>query len=142
MAFNVLIVDDSSSMRAVIKKTIKMSGFAVGQYLEAGDGIDALEVLNDAWVDLILADINMPRMNGLELMQRLKKHELHRTVPVIMVTTEGSQKKIDEAQSLGAAGYIKKPFTPQDIKETLNRIMGEPENDSVADFDDDEGYDF
>ena len=71
MAFNVLIVDDSSTMRAVIKKTIKVSGFNVGQFLEAGDGEEALSVLKDEWVDLVLSDINMPNMNGLELIGRM-----------------------------------------------------------------------
>lgn len=73
MAFNVLIVDDSSSMRAVIKKTIKVSGFNAGEYFEAGDGREALEILSNKWVDLVLSDINMPNMNGLELIAEMKK---------------------------------------------------------------------
>ncbi len=142
MAFNVMIVDDSSSMRAVIKKTIKMSGFDVGVYLEAGDGVEALATLERHWVDLVLADINMPNMNGLQLLEAIKKDELYAGVEVVMVTTEGSRRRVEQAQSLGAAGYIKKPFTPQDVKETLNRVMGEPENGSAEAFDDDEGLDF
>lgn len=135
MAFNVLIVDDSSTMRAVIKKTIKVSGFNVGQFLEAGDGEQALSVLKDEWVDLVLSDINMPNMNGLELIGRMHADEIMRSVPVVMVTTEASEEKVKKSKELGAVGYIKKPFLPQDIKETLSKIMGE-EMDNEQDHDD------
>ena len=125
MAFNVLIVDDSSTMRAVIKKTIKVSGFKVGQFLEAGDGVQALKVLEDEWVDLVLSDINMPNMNGLELIGKMHADEILRSIPVVMVTTEAGDEKVKQSKELGAVGYIKKPFQPQDIKNTLCRIMGE-----------------
>lgn len=137
MAFNVLIVDDSSSMRAVIKKMIKVSGFNVGEYLMAGDGKEALEVLKDEWVDLVLTDINMPNMNGLELMAAMKEDELSSEIPVVMVTTEGSEKRVAEAMELGARGYIKKPFQPEEIKRVMSSIMGETED---AERDDDEEY--
>ena len=130
MAFNVLIVDDSFSMRAVIKKIIKVSGFNVGKYLEAADGKEALKVLEDEWVDLVLTDINMPNMSGLELIAEIKRDQLMQSIPVVMVTTEGSKERMQESMELGASGYIKKPFLPEDIRETLNRIMGEPENGS------------
>lgn len=137
MAFNVLIVDDSSSMRAVIKKMIKVSGFNVGEYLMAGDGKEALEVLKDEWVDLVLTDINMPNMNGLELMAAMKEDELSSEIPVVMVTTEGSEKRVAEAMELGARGYIKKPFQPEEIKRVMSSIMGETED---AERDDEEEY--
>ena len=85
MAFNVLIVDDSSTMRAVIKKVIKVSGFNVGQFLEAGDGGEALAVLANEWVDVVLSDINMPNMNGLELIGRMHADEMLKSIPVVMV---------------------------------------------------------
>ena len=88
MAFNVLIVDDSSSMRAVIRKIIRVSGFNVGEYLEAADGKEALKVLADEWVDLVLTDINMPNMNGLELIAEMKRDRMLQSIPVVMVTTE------------------------------------------------------
>ena len=141
MAFNVLIVDDSSSMRAIIKKIIKVSGFNVGEFLAAADGKEALKVLKDEWVDVVLTDINMPNMNGMELIDEMKKDELIRSIPVVMVTTEGSEKKMQEAMDLGASGYVKKPFLPEDIKRTLSGIMGE--EDGQADYDGyDEGGDF
>jgi len=110
MAFNVLIVDDSSSMRAVIKKTLKVSGFNVGQFLMAGDGKEALKVLEGEWVDIILTDINMPNMNGMELLTEVKKDEMLKSIPVVMVTTEGSDRVMQESMRLGAQGYVKKPF--------------------------------
>ena len=142
MAFNVLIVDDSCTMRAVIKKALKMSGFDVGQYLEAADGLEAISVLKRHWIDLILADINMPNMDGIELLKTLHRDELLRDIRVVMVTTEGSHQRVEQAQSMGAAGYIKKPFTPRDLKDTLNRVMGEPCDGSVADLGENEGCDF
>ncbi|RLB28036.1 MAG: response regulator [Deltaproteobacteria bacterium] len=141
MAFNVLIVDDSSSMRAVIKKTIRVSGFNVGQYLEASNGAEALEVLSREWVDLVLTDINMPRMDGLELVREMKNDELFRSIPVVMVTTEGSETRVKESMELGARGYIKKPFKPQQIKAMLGDIMGEGEYESGY-YEKDEGCDF
>jgi two-component system chemotaxis response regulator CheY len=98
MAFNVLIVDDSSSMRAVIKKIIKVSGFNVGYFLEAGDGEEALKVLENEWVDLVLSDINMPNMNGLELISRMSENEMLRSIPVVMVTTEASDEKVSKSK--------------------------------------------
>jgi two-component system chemotaxis response regulator CheY len=142
MAFNVLVVDDSSSMRAVIKKIVKISGFDVGRCWEAADGKEGMKVLSDQWVDLVLTDINMPNMNGLELIKAMKSDDMLRSIPVVMVTTEGSEKRVQESMRLGANGYIKKPFQPEDIREILNRIMGEKE-DGDGDLDKEyEGGDF
>ena len=142
MSFNILIVDDSSSMRAIVKKIIKVSGFSIGKLHEAADGKEAIKVLTDEWVDLVLADINMPNMNGLELISEMKKDEILQSIPVVMVTTEGGEKKIQESMKLGASGYIKKPFLPEDLKRTISAIMGEDE-DGTRDYDDDdEGSDF
>ena len=142
MAFKVLIVDDSSSMRAVIKKTIKVSGFNVGQFLTAADGRDALEVLKEEWVDLVLTDINMPNMNGMELLEEMKEDEILKTIPVVMVTTEGSEKIMQKSMTLGANGFIKKPFKPEDIRNALNSIMGD-NKDGQEDYDGElEGGDF
>ena len=142
MAFNVLIVDDSLSMRSVIKKTIKVSGFKVGAYFEAADGKEALKILADAWVDLVLTDINMPNMNGLELITKMHEDQILRSIPVVMVTTEGSEKSIQTSMEMGAKGYIKKPFQPEDIKRVLNSIMGEAEDGESGDDESDEGFDF
>jgi two-component system chemotaxis response regulator CheY len=142
MAFNVLIVDDSAAMRAVVKKTIKVSGFKVGEYWEAADGREALDILANEWVDLVLSDINMPNMNGLELLAKMSKDQDLKPIPVVMITTEGSEKSVQKSEELGAKGYIKKPFQPEDIRRILNQIMGEPE-DGESEYDEsDEDFDF
>ena len=125
MAFNILIVDDSSSMRAIIAKIIKTSGFNAGELLEAADGKEAMKVLASEWVDIVMTDINMPHMSGMEFIREMKKDELLRSIPVLVVTTEGSDTRVQEAFKLGAMGYIKKPFLPEDIKKTLSTLMGE-----------------
>ena len=144
MAYNILIVDDSLPMRAVIKKVIKASGFDVGEFYEAENGKNALNVLNDEWVDLIISDYNMPVMNGLEMLELIKKNDMFSSIPVVMVTTEGSQQRIEEFFKKGAADYIKKPFTPEQIKSKLVMIMGETENESEETGIDnsDDGFDF
>jgi len=124
MSFNVLIVDDSPSMRQVIKKVIQISGFDVGELLEAGNGKEALEVLSSNWVDVILSDIHMPEMDGIEMLRRLSEEDLWKRIPVIMVSTEGREQVIEEAKRLGAKGYVKKPFNPEQIKEILMSVMG------------------
>jgi two-component system, chemotaxis family, chemotaxis protein CheY len=128
MSFNVLIVDDSTSMRAVIKKIISISGFKMNQCYEAGNGVEALDILSKSWVDIILSDINMPEMNGLELLNRLKKDELFKDIPVIVITTEGSSERMEEAFNCGARGFIKKPFLPEDVKKILHEVIGVDED--------------
>ncbi len=123
MAYNVLIVDDSLTMRQVIRKSVVISGFDLGECWEAGNGKEALDVLQSRWVDLILADLNMPVMNGLEMMRELKKDEDHERIPVILITTEGSEERLREAYALGIRGYIQKPFHPEKIRDVLTGIM-------------------
>lgn len=143
MSFNVLIVDDSRSMRAVIKKTILMSGFKMDQCLEAGNGREALDVLAKAWVDVIMSDINMPEMNGLEFLEELKKDSLLKAIPVIVISTEGSEKRIQDAFDLGAKGFIKKPFLPEEIKKVLYEVIGVgDEGEYGEDKGDDDAFDF
>jgi len=143
MSFNVLIVDDSRSMRAVIKKTISMSGFKMDQCVEAGNGREALDVLAKAWVDVIISDINMPEMNGLELLEELKKDSLLKEIPTIVISTEGSEKRIQDAYDLGARGFIKKPFLPEEIKKVLYEVIGvSDEGEYGEDKGDDDTFDF
>ncbi|MFZ7112616.1 MAG: response regulator [Desulfatiglandales bacterium] len=142
MAYNVLVVDDSLPMRSVIKKTVKASGFNVGQFFDASNGRDALAFLRQEWLDLVLTDYNMPDMDGLELIKEMKKDEALEGIPVVMVTTEGSQQRIKEFLENGAADYIKKPFTPENIRKKLNRIMGETEDEEGNTDFSDEGLDF
>ncbi|MCD4754711.1 MAG: response regulator [Deltaproteobacteria bacterium] len=143
MSFNVLIVDDSRSMRAVIKKTISMSGFKMDQCLEARNGREALDVLAKDWVDVIVSDINMPEMNGLEFLGELKKDDLLKAIPAIVISTEGSKKRIQDAFDLGAMGFIKKPFFPEEIKKVLYKVIGVgDEGKYEEDEGDDDAFDF
>ncbi len=143
MSFNILVVDDSRAMRAVIKKIVTMSGFKMDKCLEAGNGREALETLADQWVDVIISDINMPEMNGLELLKCLKADDCYREIPVIMISTDGSTERMRESLVSGARGFIKKPFFPEDLRNTLYEVIGVgadgryPEDTPAAD-----GFDF
>ena len=141
MAFNILVVDDSMPMRKVIKKTIMASGFSMSEYSEAGDGMEALKVLREKWIDIVVTDFNMPNMNGLELVSEMKKDDMLQSIPVLVITTEGSQVRVDEFKEKGIAGYIKKPFTPEEIRSKLHEILGEVDNDQGTEISDD-GLDF
>ncbi len=140
MSYNILIVDDSRTMRQVIKKALSLSGFKVGECLEAGNGREALEVLSRAWVDLILSDIHMPEMDGFGLLQALREDENWHDLPVVMITTEANEVRLQKAMALGAKGYIRKPFTPENIRSFLARVMGDRVDDAI--LDNDEGSDF
>ena len=140
MPFNVLIVDDSKSMRKVIKKILHLSGLQIGESLEASNGREALEVLESHWVDLILSDIHMPVMDGFGLLRALKENEMWKDLPVVFVTTEANEERLKEVLVLGARGYVRKPFRPEDIRPLLARIMGADHEFRVASSD--EGCDF
>ncbi|HTB16297.1 MAG TPA: response regulator [Bryobacteraceae bacterium] len=123
MALDVLIVDDSAAIRKILHRVLVQAEVPLGKVHEASDGNEALERLKTEKVGLILSDINMPNMDGIELLTRLKADAAYKTVPIIMVTTEGSQGKVMLALELGAAGYVKKPFTADQIKEKLTGII-------------------
>lgn len=143
MSFNVLIVDDSSSMRAVIKKIISISGFKMDQCIEAENGKEALDTLAGNWVDVIISDINMPEMNGLELLAELKKDDLLKKIPVIIITTESSEERMQNVFNLGADGFIKKPFLPEQVRKILYEVIGvNDEGKYEKDRGDDEPFDF
>lgn len=114
-----MIVDDSAAIRKILQRVLFQAEVPVGKIFEANDGAEALEVLKQNRVGLILSDINMPNMDGLQLLGLLKGSSDHRDVPVVMITTEGSQAKVMEAVNLGAVGYVRKPFTAEQIKEKL-----------------------
>lgn len=119
MALDVLIVDDSAAIRKILHRVLVQAEIPLGRVVEAGDGVEALQALQNQQVNLILSDINMPNMDGLQLLSALKAQDDLKGVPVIMVTTEGGSSKVMEAVNLGAAGYVRKPFTADQIKEKL-----------------------
>jgi len=124
MSFNLLIVDDSSSMRSVVKKIVGLSGIDVNQLLEADNGRRALEVLGGDWVDAVILDINMPEMNGLELLKKMGEDSLMKSIPVVMISTEASEAHIKTAFELGAKGFIRKPFLPEEVGKMLLGVLG------------------
>lgn len=130
MSINILIVDDSSTVRAIIEKTLRLSGLEIGNILHAGNGKDALEVLRNNWVDLVLTDINMPIMNGVELINKMNQDELLKTIPIAIVSTEGSQTRVEELKSKGVKAYLRKPFTPESLKKLVIDLLGVSENES------------
>jgi len=117
------IVDDSAVMRKIVERALRQAGVQLVELQEAGNGAEALTVLGHAGVDLILCDINMPVMDGLEFVKRLKEVESARNVPVVMITTEGSESHVIQALSMGAKGYIRKPFTPDQVKEHVLPLL-------------------
>ena len=116
---DVLIVDDSAAIRNILQRVLRQTNLNLGEIKEAADGIEAVEILKDRTFGLILSDINMPRMDGLQLLARIKEMDHLKNVPVIMISTEGGQGKVMEAVQLGATGYVRKPFTADQIKEKL-----------------------
>ena len=118
-----LIVDDSSVMRKIVERSLRQAGIEITQVYEAGNGAEALGVLQENGVDLILCDINMPIMDGLEFVKQLSSVEKARGVPVVMITTEGSETHVVQALSCGARAYIRKPFTPDQVKERVIPIL-------------------
>ena len=120
---DVLIVDDSAAIRKILQRVLRQADLPVGAVFEAGDGKEALEALKAQPVGLVLSDINMPNMDGIEFLRNLKTNESWKALPVVMVSTEGSQAKVLEAVELGAAGYVRKPFTAEQIKEKLEAFF-------------------
>jgi two-component system chemotaxis response regulator CheY len=118
-----LIVDDSSVMRKIVERSLRQAGLNLVEVREAGNGAEGLGALKDSGVDLILCDINMPVMDGVEFLRQLQGQEHAKGVPVVMITTEGSESHVVQALSLGARGYIRKPFTPEQVKEHVIPLL-------------------
>ena len=119
----VLIIDDSSVMRKIVERSLRQADIKLGDVVEASNGMEALAALNEKKVDLILCDINMPVMDGLEFVKSLPRIANAKGVPVVMITTEGSEGHVVQALSAGARGYIRKPFTPDQVKEHILPLL-------------------
>ncbi|MDR3438329.1 response regulator [Telmatospirillum sp.] len=121
MAKTVLTVDDSASMRQLIKMTLGGAGFAV---VEASDGAEGLEKARAAPVDLIVTDLNMPRMDGISLIRELRKLSSYRGVPILLLTTESDDERKKEARGAGATGWITKPFGQDQLLGVVKKVLG------------------
>jgi len=118
-SIRLLIVDDSSAMRKMVERALRLADVEIAQVFEASNGNEALAVLRDNALDLILCDINMPEMNGLEFLKRRPVGSDGSGVPVIMITSESGEADVVAALSSGASGYIRKPFTPRQVREQI-----------------------
>lgn len=123
MALNILVVDDSDVIRAMIVRTLGLAQLPLGQIRHASNGREALEVLAENWIDLVLADINMPVMTGAEMIREMRAREGTASVPVIVVSTEGATERIEELKREGVAAWIRKPFTPEEIRDVVGRVV-------------------
>jgi two-component system, chemotaxis family, chemotaxis protein CheY len=123
MPIRALIIDDSSVMRKIVERSLRQAGIDLTKVFEAGNGAEALAVLRENPVDLILCDINMPVMDGLEFIKQLPGVANAKDVPVVMITTEGSESHVVQALSCGARGYIRKPFTAEQVKEQVVPVL-------------------
>ncbi len=124
MAFNILIVDDSKTIRSILVKTLHLTKLEINQIFEAGDGKEALECLQGNWIDLVLTDLNMPVMSGLELVNAMAEDGMLKSIPVIVISTDGSSTRIEELKEKGVREYIRKPFTPETISGIIDRVLG------------------
>lgn len=118
-----LIVDDSSVMRKIVERSLRQAGLDSLVVHEAGSGTEGLEMLRANQVDLILSDINMPSMDGLEFLRQIRAQNLAPQVPVVMITTESSEEHVKQAIQSGAQGYIRKPFTAEQVKERILPLL-------------------
>lgn len=123
MSLNVLIVDDSAVMRAMVIRTLELAGLDMGEIHQAANGEEGLKALEENWVDLVLVDINMPVMNGEEMIDRMRANPVWKDLPVIVISTEGSQTRIEAIRKKGAK-FIHKPFSPEAVREVVNDMIG------------------
>lgn len=119
----ILIVDDSMALRKILQRAIRNAGINIDEVQEACDGVSALQCLQAFKPDVILSDINMPNMDGLEFLRRLRTFESFNSLPVIMVSTEATRERLTEAIELGAVGFICKPFTESELRDKLKVIQ-------------------
>lgn len=124
MAVNILLVDDSDTVRAIIAKTIRLAGMPLGELHEAPGGEQALALLKEHWIDLVLTDINMPGMTGVELVERMMQDDEMKTIPVVVISTEGSETRVEELLAKGVKAYVRKPFTPEKIRDVVENVLG------------------
>lgn len=123
MANNILVVDDSVIIRKMVAKNLSMADVDLGEIHFAANGREALDKLDAHWIDIVLADINMPVMNGLELIQEMSRRDLTSTVPVVIISTERSKERIEALKALGVRAYINKPFTPEEFAQVIKDLL-------------------
>jgi two-component system chemotaxis response regulator CheY len=124
MSYSVLVADDSAIVRAMVKKALVMAGLDLGQVHEAADGREALAVLGKSWVDVVFADINMPVMNGLELVREMRETPAFAATPVVIVSSDRSRARMEELERCGVRAYVRKPFRPEQFRSVVDGLLG------------------
>ena len=127
MSYRILVVDDSPISRHIVCRAISMSGVDVGLIMEANNGREALDLLSKTWVDIVLADLNMPVMSGVEMVAEMAKNDFMAQTPVVIISSEKSEKRMEEMLRLGARSYLGKPFRPEQIKQVVGELLRERE---------------
>ncbi len=125
MGFKILVVDDSKVTRLMIGRTLELTKIPIDELHEAANGQEGLDALRAHTVDVVIADINMPVMNGMEMIERIKAESAMRAIPIVVISTEGSTTRIDELRALGIKAYVRKPFTPEGIRDSLKEVLGD-----------------
>ena len=123
MSLNVLIVDDSAVTRKMVAKALGAAGVPIGEALEAANGQEGLEILAEHWVDLVFVDINMPVMNGEEMIDKVRENPTWADLPIVVISTEGSQTRIESLLSKGT-DFVHKPFSPKTIRDVVANLTG------------------
>ena len=123
MSLNILVVDDCSVVRKIIIKTLRLAGIPIAEIYEAADGQQALEILDANWIDLAFIDINMPVMDGEEMIERVRANPNLADLPIVVISTEGSQTRIGHLEAMGAT-FIHKPFPPETVREVVTEMLG------------------
>lgn len=124
MGYTVMVVDDSETIRAVLERSLAMTRLPVHSLIQAVNGKDALEKLKGQWVDIVFSDIHMPVMDGIQLVKAMQENPEFRQIPIVIVSTEGSATRIDELKKMGIKGYLRKPFTPEKIRDAIVSTLG------------------
>jgi len=123
MSYNFLIVDDSKTARMMLAKTLKISGIDLGEVFLAEDGSQALEILKDNWIDLVMTDLHMPVMGGIEMVSTMAENGLINSVPVVVISSDASQTRMDDLRQQGIRDYLCKPVRPERIKSVVEAIL-------------------
>jgi len=124
MAYSILIVDDSEIIRSMIARTITLAKLPVQAFHQAPNGALAIEILEKEWIDIVFTDLNMPIMNGFDLIKTMKDSVVMNDIPVVVITTEGNTDRLDQLKIIGARECLKKPFTPEQIRDVIVSTLG------------------
>jgi two-component system chemotaxis response regulator CheY len=124
MAYTVMVIDDSETIRSILVRSLAMTKLPIDAVVQAANGREALGKLKEHWVDIVFSDIHMPEMNGIMLVNAMQEDPELRDVPIIIVSTEGSSARIEELKKMGIRGYLRKPFTPEAIRDVIVSTLG------------------